>query len=207
MMDSISLAVSALALAVSLATAWLTFFFRGVVRMTAPSMVVFAYDRRGSTDEYDAKVMVRSLLFSTGERGRVIEAMFAYVRCGAVEHIFPVWGYDADNKLVRGGGLFIGKTGVAAWHHFVAAGEGRGFCFGHGPYQIDVCARIHGLRSPVTLWSAVLSLPEEVTPTRHDGREQVWFDRNPATDELRPRLESLRSACPSPSPFAEMFAR
>jgi hypothetical protein len=44
------------------ATAWLTYFHRGVIRMAAPSMIVFAYDR-DSRAEVSPKVMVRCLLF------------------------------------------------------------------------------------------------------------------------------------------------
>lgn len=48
MTDLVSLGIALLALAVSVATAWLSYFHRGQVRMTEPSMVVFAYDGTGS---------------------------------------------------------------------------------------------------------------------------------------------------------------
>ncbi len=187
MSDIIAIALSTVALAVSIFTAWLTFFNRGSVRMTSPPMVAFGYDTRGSHDGFDPKIMIRCLIFSTGERGQVIETLFAQLHCNTTGELFPVWGVDADNKLVRGGGLWVGKTGVTAWHHFVASTNSQ---FQSGTYTLDVFARVHGLHHPTKLWSTMLSLPPECAPSRHDGSEQVWFDREPQTGQLQPRLES-----------------
>lgn len=181
-----AITTSVLALLVSVVTACIT-FYRGSVRITAPSMVVLGYDERGSRDGFDPKVMVRCLVFSTGERGRVVETLYARLQNDTSDKVFPVWGVDADSKLVRGGGLWIGKTGVTAWHHFVATTD---FQFQPGTYKLEVFARVHGSNHPKKLWSAVLSLPAECAPSRHDGREQVWFDREPQTGDLLPRLES-----------------
>jgi hypothetical protein len=101
-----------------------------------------------------------------------------------------VWGIDADDKLVRGGGLLVGKAGVVAWHHFVAQGDGSDFRFEPGRYEVDVVARVHGRGRPVALWSRALLLAEAVSLTRHDGNEQVWFDRHPQSDEFLARLET-----------------
>ncbi len=190
MVETFAIVTSVVALAVSVTTAWLTFFHRATVQMTIPSMIVFSYDERGSRVGYDPKVMVRCLMFSTGERGCVIETLFARVRHGVSKQLFPIWGMDADNKLVRGGGLFVGKSGVVAWHHFVVSGDRVDFRFKPGTYELDVFARVHGSGRPVKLWSTVLSLPESCTPNQHDGREQVWFDQEVQSGEFCPRLES-----------------
>ena len=109
MADPIAIATAVLALAVSIATAWLSYFHRGSIRMAEPSMVVFAYDPARPRRGFVPKVMVRCLLFSTGERGRIIETLFARMRIADSDYIFPVWGMDLDNKLVRGGGLLVAK--------------------------------------------------------------------------------------------------
>jgi hypothetical protein len=136
------------------------------------------------------KVMVRCLLLSTGERGRIIEALFARVKHEDAEHIFPVWGMDADNKLVRGGGLRVGKDGVVAWHHFVAPNNVSGFNFQPGGYEVQVLARVHGSTRYVKLWSRTPVVPEAAAPTSHDGSDQVWFDRLPELDSFEARRES-----------------
>jgi hypothetical protein len=188
--ETIAIATAVLALAVSIGTAWLTYFHRGAIRMAEPSMVVFAYDAAGSRPGFVPKVMVRCLLFSTGERGRIIEGLFARMRVAGSEYIFPVWGMDADNKLVRGGGLLVGKGGVVAWHHFVASSNGPDVSFKPGEYEVQVFARVHGRSRPVKLWSHMLVVSQTVAPTSHDGSEQVWFDRLPEADGFDARRES-----------------
>ena len=99
MSDPITLAISVLALAISIYTAWLTFFNRGKVDMTSPSMVVFGYDNRGSKEGFDPKIMVRCFVFTSGERGQVIETLFARLYSKTVNELFPIWGVNADDKL------------------------------------------------------------------------------------------------------------
>jgi hypothetical protein len=194
MAETIAIATAVLALAVSIVTAWLTYFHRGAIRMAEPSMVVFAYDAAGSRPGFVPKVMVRCLLFSTGERGRVIEALFARTRIAGSEYTLPVWGMDADSKLVRGGGLLVPKGGVVAWHHFVAFSNGPGVNFTPGVYEVKVFARVHGRSRPVELWSRTLTVSDDVAPTSHDGSEQVWFDHHPEADGFEARRESRAPA-------------
>ncbi len=187
MVETIALVTSALALAVSITTAWLAFFHRGKVQMSVPSMVAFGYDASGQGG-FDPKIMVRCLLFSTGERGHVIEMAFARLEKDGSILALNTWGIQ-EEKLQRGGGLFVGKHGVTAWHHFVATGNTR-FQFGAGKYGVQVLARVHGFAAPVLLWSTSLVIPDSVVPSRHDGGDQVWFDLNPDTGRFEPRLAS-----------------
>ena len=135
----------------------------------------------------DPKIMVRCFVFTSGERGQVIETLFARLYSKTVNELFPIWGVNADDKLVRGGGLWVGKTGVTAWHHFVAP---TNFKFEPDTYTLDVFARVHGVRHPKKLWSTVLSFPPKCAMKRHDGSEQVWFNQNPETGQLQPQLET-----------------
>lgn len=192
--ETIAIVTSVFALAVSIGTAWLTYFHRGAIRMAEPSMVAFGYDAADSRSGFVPKIMVRCLLFSTGERGRIIEALFARIRIAGSEYIFPVWGMDADNKLVRGGGLLVDKKGIVAWHHFVASSNGSNVSFKSGEYEVQVYARVHGRSRPVKLWSRALTVSQVVAPTRHDGSEQVWFDRLPEADGFDARREQRAPA-------------
>jgi hypothetical protein len=188
---TIPIVLSVLAIAIAATSAWLTWFHRGSVRMTVPSMVVFGYDGRGDPSGLDPKVMVTTLLFSTGARGHAIETLFLRLRHRGSAHVFPVWSFAATNgTLGRGGGIFVGMTGVTGWHHFVASGDARSFRFKSGTYELDVLARADTWRQPIKLWTSNLVIPETSTPTRHDGTEQVWFDRDPESGDFVPRLES-----------------
>ncbi|MHA7871490.1 MAG: hypothetical protein ACX939_03980, partial [Hyphococcus sp.] len=75
-MAGISVLISAIALAVSAFTAWYTLFRRGALKMTQPTIVFFGPDvSRHSEKTPPPKVFLRTLLFSTGKRGRMIESM------------------------------------------------------------------------------------------------------------------------------------
>jgi hypothetical protein len=122
MAEKFAVVISVLALAVSIVTAWLTFFYRGKVCMTSPSMIVFGYDSRSNSGVFDPKIMVRCLVFSTGERGHAIETLFLRLHYGEFEQAFSIWGINTE-RVERGGGLFVGKSGVTAWHSFNISGD------------------------------------------------------------------------------------
>lgn len=76
MADPISITVSILALAVSSATAWLTLFRRGTVKMTQPTVIFLGPEIPRSPNEPPSpKIYLRTLLFSTSKRWRVIQSM------------------------------------------------------------------------------------------------------------------------------------
>ena len=80
-METISPFVSIIALIISLITVWFTLFRRGSVRSTHPSFVALKYD---FVDKpvVQAKVFLRTLLYSTGKRGLVIQNLFLRVSEG-----------------------------------------------------------------------------------------------------------------------------
>jgi hypothetical protein len=45
---------------------------------------------------------------------------------------FNIWVYGERGKLVRGSGLFVGETGIAADHHFLTPEDGNSFRFTEG---------------------------------------------------------------------------
>jgi hypothetical protein len=81
-MEIISIGVSIIALLVSLFTAWFTILHRGSVRSTHPSFVAFRYDFVDKPVP-QAKIFLRTLLFSTGKRGLVVESLSLRVSEGA----------------------------------------------------------------------------------------------------------------------------
>lgn len=77
MADPISITISALALGVSTVTAWFTLLRRGTIKMTQPTVIFFGPDNPRSNEEGPLPVVyLRTLLFSTSKRGRVIECMY-----------------------------------------------------------------------------------------------------------------------------------
>jgi hypothetical protein len=124
----LALVVAILALAVSALTAWLTLLRKGEVRMTQPTVIYFGPDGGFKAEDAPPKVFLRTLLFSTGKQGHIIENMFLRLHRGETRQNFNVWVYG-DKELSRGSGLFVPETGLAANHHFVLPADGTFFHF------------------------------------------------------------------------------
>src|SRR5215813_2737780 len=158
MADPVAVTVSVLALTVSATTAWLTLFRRGTVKMTQPTAIFFGPDSPRSRDDILLpKVYLRTLLFSTSKRGRVIESMHVTLSRNETHQNFNIWVYGED-KLVRGSGLFVGETGIAANHHFLTPKDGSYFRFTEGRYRLEVFAHLLGDRHRKLLFSQVLDI-------------------------------------------------
>jgi hypothetical protein len=113
-MATLAITVAILSLAVSSVTAWLTLFRRGTVRMTQPTVIYFGPDAsRPWGRSALPKVYLRTLLFATSKRGRVIESMHVALHRSETHQNFNIWVYDERHQLVRGSGLFVGETGIA----------------------------------------------------------------------------------------------
>ena len=81
MPDVFATRVAVLALAIAATTAWLTFFRRGSVRMTRPTVIFFGPDASGRSDDPPlAEVFLRTLLVANWKRGRVVESMHVAVQ-------------------------------------------------------------------------------------------------------------------------------
>ena len=71
----LALVVAILAFTVSALTAWLTLLRKGEVRMTQPTVIYFGPDGGFKAEEAPQKVFLRTLLFSTGKQGHIIERL------------------------------------------------------------------------------------------------------------------------------------
>lgn len=149
--------VSIIALAVSLFTLWFTALRRGTVRSTHPAFIAVRYDFVAKTVP-QAKIFLRTLLFSTGKRGCVVESLFLRVRDGEHQTEFSFWGMG-DKDLVRGSGLFVPETGVAANHHFNPLNADELYLFKPGTYSIELVAKLLGRRTLTSLWQTALHIP------------------------------------------------
>lgn len=172
-MEFVSIPISIVSLAVSLGTFWLAFIDRGKLKMTRPTIVFFGYDM---VPRATPKVFLRTLLYSTANRGQVIEGMFVKVRYGGSEQVFSFWGYGETEKLTPGSGLHVSKTGFAANHHLVLSVHETEYRFKPGDYDIDVFASVVGRRAAIHLSTIRLSLKPDLAAalTRHEG---VLFER------------------------------
>ncbi|MCL4492073.1 MAG: hypothetical protein M1510_09255 [Nitrospirae bacterium] len=176
-MDTVSPIVSAIALCVSLLTAWFTIFRRGSVRSTHPSFVAFRYDFVGK-EIPQAKIFLRTLLFSTGKRGWVIESLFLRVQEGERSEEFSFWGYG-DKELVRGSGLFVSENGVVTNHHFNPLTTDTLFRFKQGTYKLELVAKLVGKEQLISLWSITVDIPIGAFDGSISHRTAVYFNWSP----------------------------
>jgi len=187
-MDTISSIISIIALVVSLFTAWLTIFRRGSVCSTQPSFVAFRYDFSDKPFAL-AKVFLRTLLFSTGKRGWVIENLFLRVKEGTRSEEFSFWGYG-DKDLVRGSGIFVPETGVVTNHHFNPLQTDNLFRFSHGTYRLELVAKLVAKKRLISLWEIKLDVPSGVFDTRIDGNTAIYFNWSPERKCYVPTIEN-----------------
>jgi hypothetical protein len=204
MTDPASITISVMALAVSSVTAWLTLFHRGTVKMTQPTVIFFGPDiPRARAVAPLPKVFLRTLLFSTSKRGRVIESMHIALWRNETRKNFNIWVYG-NEKLVRGSGLFVGETGIAANHHFLAPSDANSFCFSKGRYRLDVVAHLLGDKAPTRLFSQTLEISQEMASLLAEDGAGLYFDWGPDSSRYLPHVEK-RSPSADPEEFFKLL--
>jgi hypothetical protein len=189
-MATIAVIVAVLSFTVSLVTAWLTLIRRGTITMTQPTVIFFGPEtprRRG--EQARLKVYLRTLLFATSKRGRVIESMHvAFSHDGAL-HDFDIWVYGERLKLVRGSGLFVGERGIAANHHFLMPPDAASFALTEGLYRLDVFARLLGDDQAKQLFSQELTISPEIAASLAEPGTGVYFDWRPSSARYMPHVD------------------
>lgn len=188
--DPFAITVSVLALGVSTATAWLTLFRRGTVMMTQPTVIFFGHDSPRSSDEPPLpKVYLRTLLFSTSKRGRVIESMHVRLSRNETHQNFNIWVHGYRDELVRGSGLYVGETGVEANHHFLIPRDATAFRFTVGRYRLQVFAHLLSDKSQKLLFSQDLEVTRELARELEASQSGLYFDWGPDSSRYLPHID------------------
>jgi hypothetical protein len=166
--------MSLTALSISALTFWLTRIRKGRVKMTRPTVIFFGPDGGG---ERHNKVFIRTLLYSTSDRGQYIQNMFIRLQRGESVQNFNVWVYD-DKGLVRGSGLFISKNGIACNHHFLLPKDGENYSFLTGDYLLQVFIEpVDG--KPKMIFEQKLDLAKEQSEEMKSRIAGTYFDWAP----------------------------
>lgn len=204
MSDPVAVTLSILALAISATTAWLTLFRRGTVKMSQPTVIFFGPDSpRLHGEVASPKVFLRTLLFATSKRGRIIESMHVSLSRNETNQNFNIWVYG-DDKLVRGSGLFVGENGIAENHHFLTPKDGSSFRFTEGRYRLDVYARLLGGKGRTLLFSQVLEITHEIAVQLQEPEIGLYFDWGPDSCRYIPHVEK-RKPLPDPEDFKALL--
>jgi hypothetical protein len=172
-MAAIPLLISAVSLILSLTVMWLTLLRRGTLGMTQPMLIGFLHEAE------QPKIFFRAMLYATGKRGHIVEALYLKVGRGELTQTFNFWMYGETKELKIGSGLRVGEDGVSFNHHFLPPQGDSTFAFHAGEYTIESYARILNRRAPVRLSAVKLSLSAELAHTLHDRAKGVLFTWSP----------------------------
>jgi hypothetical protein len=129
------------------------------------------------------KIFLRAMLYSTGKRGHIIEALYVKVTQGKKTHTFGFWMYGETGELKVGSGLRVGEDGASLNHHFVQPKRDSSFEFLAGDYTIEGFARILNRRAQVKLSTVKVSLSAEFATTLRDRAKGVLFTWDPDSQE------------------------
>lgn len=187
MTDTFAVTISILSLCLSALIAWLTLLRSGTVKMTQPTVIYFGPDNPRGNEPALPKVFLRTLLFATSKRGRVVESIHVSLARNETQQNFNIWVYG-DDKLVRGSGLFVGETGVAANHHFLAPKDAN-FHFTKGRYRIVVYAKLLGDHSKKMLFSQIVEISAEAASQLTVGDCGLYFDWGPDSLSYLPHID------------------
>ena len=174
----LSFGVSCLALSVSGITAWLTFFSKGTLVMTQPTVVFFGPD--GSRFNSDKnKIYLRTLLYSTAKRGHVLESLHVSLQRNESRQNFNIWVYGEKANLRRGSGLFVAQDGVTFDHHFLLPEDGANFRFLSGTYRLVVFTKLVGEGTPKEIMTIALTISESQASQLTEPNTGIYFDWGP----------------------------
>lgn len=202
MTDPTSLTIASISLLVSATTAWLTLFHRGTIKISRPSVLYFGPDSY-NRQRKSPKVYIRTLLFSTSKRGRVIESMHVSFSRGEARQNFSIWVYGERGKLVRGSGLFIGETGVSLDHHFLTPPNEAAFKFCEGGYRLEIFIRILGEETDRRVFSQHVNITRDIADEMARREVGLYFDWGPDSSQYIPHVDEG----PETSPDAETLLK
>jgi len=174
----VSLIFSCLALIISGVTAWLTFFRKGELVMTQPTVIFFGPDGSNFNSPKN-KIYLRTLLYSTSKRGQVIESLHVSIQRNESKQNFNVWVYGEKGDLKRGSGLFVPQEGVTADHHFLLPEDGADFKFLAGKYSVLVFAKLVGKSKPNKLSQLNLEITDAQAKSLNESNTGLYYDWGP----------------------------
>jgi len=117
---------------------------------------------------------------------------------------FNIWVYG-DERLVRGSGLFVGETGVAANHHFLTPIDGSSFHFIQGNYRLDVFAKVLGDSKPRKLFSQRLEIDRDAAGAPTDAHAGLYFDWGPDSGSYMSHVDK-RDPTPDPEDLLKLLS-
>jgi len=185
----LSFVISCLALLISGVTAWLTFFRKGKLMMTQPTIVFFGTDGPKFSSNKN-KVYLRTLLYSTAKRGQVLESLHIALYRNESKQNFNIWVYGDKGDLKRGSGLFIPQAGITFDHHFLLPEDGANFPFLSGSYKLIVIAKLVGSKMCRELTTINLAISDAQANRLAEPNTGIYFDWGPDQQSYHSHIDN-----------------
>lgn len=160
--------------------------------MTKPTVIFFGPDGPGADLN---KIFIRTLLYSTSDRGQYIENMYIRLQRGETIQNFNIWIYG-DKDFARGSGLFISKNGLAVNHHFLMPKDGTDFQFKKGNYQLDIFVELVN-SNPRKIYTQHLIIDDLQEKALADKRAGIYFDWAPNTQTYQSHIHLASEKIPN----------
>ncbi|MGR3838912.1 MAG: hypothetical protein ACU0A2_11235 [Cognatishimia sp.] len=158
--------------------------------MTNPTTIFFGPDGTNLPGiSAPPKIYLRTLLFSTGKRGLMIESLRLVAKRNETTQSFIVWVYGGAN-LNRGSGLFVGEEGITANHHFKTTKNESGFSFIAGDYKLELFAKTLSGQREKKIWETTLKVSESSAAAIQIGNTGIFFDWVPNTEKYVASIDS-----------------
>jgi hypothetical protein len=170
---------------------WFQMLRRGTVRMTQPSFIMFKAD----SDTASPSLAVGAHLYSTAQRGAIVEGMFARVGRGRVTQDLDIWVHGKKRSLVRGSGVHVGQEGVTVDHHFLLPEGEEVFQWQPGEYTVEIFGTVVGRRRLHRFLQLKVVLDEAI----QEPIDCVFFDWQPALSCYKGRVLDRRERVRPPA--------
>lgn len=155
--------------------------------MTKPSQVWFGLGRSGAGSP---SVFLKTLLYTTGKNGIVLEGMYVKLIRGETNQSFNIWTIGQAANMYRPGGIRVTNSGYLADHVFLLPKDGSDFRFVSGKYRIETYARIAGSASPTLLSEIELEVPQSLSD-KIAGARGIYFDLNSDADNYVRSIDEI----------------
>lgn len=151
--------------------------------MTRPSQIHFALLP-------EPQILVRTLLFCTAKRGRVIESMHISLQSGEARQNFNIW-VSGEERLSRTSGLYVGESGVVVAHYFMVPFDQKHSGFAAGTHRLEVFAKLVDESKSRLLWSETLQITQEQAVALKDGPCGIYFDWGQETNRYMSHVAKM----------------
>lgn len=194
--DTLTLAISVVALLVSAASAWFSVFRRGRLYMVRPSQIYIGAERGNhSGPVFRPKIYLRTTMFCSGKRGRIVESVYVTLRHGDTKRVFNIWVFG-EKDLARGSAMFVGESGVASNHHFLEPLDRPELPWHAGEYELKVYANIFPASRGNLLFECTLRLDEAAITAVSRRSKGIYFDWSPEGGEYLKHIRATTGALP-----------